>query len=61
MANVYDNQDDRGTTVELGSYNSADEASRNISRATWVMIAVAVLFLIIAAVLMGIYFTYPAV
>ena len=59
MADVYNNQSHNRTTADLGSYNAADEAPRNISRATWAVIAVTVIFLIIAAVLMGLYLSYP--
>lgn len=59
MADVYNNQSNSRTTADLGSYNAADEAPRNISRATWLMIGATVLFLIIAAVLMGFYLSYP--
>lgn len=61
MADVYDNQSERkAPTADLNSFNSADEAPRNISRATWLTIGATALFLIIFGILMAFYLSYPA-
>jgi hypothetical protein len=61
MADVYNNHgEQRPRTADLNSYNAADEAPRNISRATWLMIGATVLFLIIFGILMAFYLSYPA-
>ena len=60
MADVYNNRGDQtASTADLNSYNAADEAPRNISRATWLMVGATVLFLIIFGVLMALYLSYP--
>lgn len=59
MADAYNNQSEKGTTADLGSYDSADEAPRNISRATWLAVGATVVFLIIFGILMAFYLSYP--
>jgi hypothetical protein len=59
MANVYNNQDSSKTTADLGSYNAADEAPRNISRTTWFVIGAAAIFLIVFAILATLFLNYP--
>jgi hypothetical protein len=51
MADADNDQNSRKTTADLGSYDAADEAPRNISRTTWFVVGIAILFLIVFAIL----------